>query len=236
MHLSATNLVLLPGLDGTGKLFTDLIDALPSSVIATAIGYPSDQFLSYAELLPSLHTVLPQSNPFVLLAESFSTPLAILYAATQPTNLRALILCAGFATNPITRLAPLPKTVVGSWLFKLRPPDSILEHFLVGPNAPRFLLNKVRGVLRSVDSRVMSARAREVLNCDARGDLAKLSVPTMYLRPAYDRIIPARKADEIRKARPDIVVRSIPGPHMILQREPRKTAALVSEFIQKLAI
>jgi pimeloyl-ACP methyl ester carboxylesterase len=234
MCLSTTRLVLLPGLDGTGELFADFIEALPPSLAVSPVSYPADRFLSYADLLPFLCANLPHSEPFVLLAESFSTPLAINYAATQSSNLRALVLCAGFAANPIPRVTALLK--LGPWFFKLRPPNAILERFLVGPNAPPALLNKARSVLRHVDSRVITARIREVLNCDVRSDLAKVSVPMMYLWPSNDRLISARSADHIRHARPDIFFRLIPGPHMILQREPRGCAALVSEFIQKLDI
>jgi hypothetical protein len=48
--------------------------------------------------------ICEDSEPFVLLAESFSTPVAIRVAAENPTNLKGLILCAGFATSPVSGL------------------------------------------------------------------------------------------------------------------------------------
>lgn len=45
---------------------------------------------------------IPRTRPFVLLAESFSTPLAVKLAATNPSNLKGLIICAGFIKNPVT--------------------------------------------------------------------------------------------------------------------------------------
>jgi len=43
-------LVLLPGLDGTGKLFAPLIEALPSSIDIQVITYPLNKEQSYNEL------------------------------------------------------------------------------------------------------------------------------------------------------------------------------------------
>jgi hypothetical protein len=43
-------LVLLPGLDGTGKLFSEFVKDLGSSVDSLIVSYPKDQPLGYNEL------------------------------------------------------------------------------------------------------------------------------------------------------------------------------------------
>src|ERR1700719_1226395 len=106
--LTPNTLVLLPGLDGTGMLFGDLIGELPPTQTVNIARYPTDRFLSYAELVSCVREIIP-SNPFLLVAESFSTPLAAMLAATRPPNLAGLILCAGFVTNPIGSWALLPR-------------------------------------------------------------------------------------------------------------------------------
>ena len=45
------HLVLLPGMDGTGELFGPLTRALPDDVAVTIVRFPSDELLSYEELL-----------------------------------------------------------------------------------------------------------------------------------------------------------------------------------------
>jgi pimeloyl-ACP methyl ester carboxylesterase len=87
-------LVLLPGMDGTGELFANLVDAMPEPFELITVRYPTDQELSYSELKAFVQAACPVSRPFVLLAESFSTPAAIQYAATMPPNLCGLVLCA----------------------------------------------------------------------------------------------------------------------------------------------
>ena len=93
--------MLLPGLDGTGELFLDFLAALPELWTATIVTYPTDRFLRYSDLRPYVGAAVPQLEPFVLVAESFSTPLAVWYAATAPPNLTAVVICTGFVGNPV---------------------------------------------------------------------------------------------------------------------------------------
>ncbi|MGQ0798894.1 MAG: serine aminopeptidase domain-containing protein [Pseudomarimonas sp.] len=48
--------------------------------------------------------MLPRSEPYFLLGESFGGPLAIALAARQPRGLLGLVLCASFARYPIESL------------------------------------------------------------------------------------------------------------------------------------
>src|SRR6202000_2904266 len=79
-------LVLLPGLHGTGKLFTEFVEALRSTVDCVVVAYPKDQPLGYGELEGLVISALPKDRSFVLLGESFSGPLAIRIAARLPAE------------------------------------------------------------------------------------------------------------------------------------------------------
>ena len=93
-------LVLLPGLDGTGKLFSEFVKSLGSSVDSRIVAYPKDLALGYDELETLVLAALPRDRRFILLGESFSGPIAIRIAARSPAGLVALILCGTFAKNP----------------------------------------------------------------------------------------------------------------------------------------
>ena len=80
------HLLLLPGMDGTGRLFGPLAKALAPTIKPVAVSYPTDQPLGYNELLALIETSLP-SDPFVVVGESFSGPLALMLAARRPPNL-----------------------------------------------------------------------------------------------------------------------------------------------------
>jgi len=148
--LPATTLVLLPGLDGTGKLFSKFVSAVTPALNATIVRYPTDQLLSYDDLFPLVVDATPPAQPFILLAESFSTPLAVRLASTNPANLKALIACAGFVKSPLRGWLRSMKRFVQSPLFCIPPPRFVLEHFLIGGQAPRELQGEIRRTLRSV--------------------------------------------------------------------------------------
>lgn len=116
-------LVLLPGLDGTGDLFRDFVRALPPEFDVLTMRYPTDRCLPYSELIEIVRATCPQSAPIVLLAESFSTPLAIQYAATNSASLKGLVLCAGFATSPVQGLRRLLCSLLTPFLFRIKLPE-----------------------------------------------------------------------------------------------------------------
>ena len=93
------DLILLPGLDGAGLAFGPLLKVLPSFIRPIVVTYPKDRVMGYPELLPFVMGRLPDT-PFVLLGESFSSPLAIMIAAARPPGLQGLILSSAFARNP----------------------------------------------------------------------------------------------------------------------------------------
>lgn len=228
------HLVLLPGLDGTGELFADFVAALPQSWTATTVAYPTDRFLPYMGLRPFVTAAVPQSERFVLVAESFSTPLAVWYAATKPRNLDAVVICAGFVGSPVHGWSGIVKAMLKPWLFRLRPPRFMIEYFLLGRNAPPELLKKLRRTLHTVGPDVLSGRVREALHCDARDDLRRTTVPLLYLDATYDRLLSSSCKKEFSHLRPDIQFGSIPAPHFLLQREPQKAATVVMAFIKGL--
>jgi pimeloyl-ACP methyl ester carboxylesterase len=229
------HLVLLPGLDGTGRLFADFVAALPGTLTSTVVTYPTNELLSLAELAPFVKSAASRSEPFVLVAESFSTPLALEYAASGPSNLTAVIICNGFVFKPLARWAQLAKAVARPWIFKLRAPRRILEYFLVGPNAPGALIQALRHVIRSVSPDVLSFRVRETLNCDARSALARTSVPVMCVQAADDKLLDEACLTEMQRIKPTILVERVVGPHLLLQREPQKVADIVSKFVQEVS-
>ena len=252
MHASMPKIVLLPGLDGTGCLFKGFIEALPSQFRTQNVVYPREEFLSYAELLS---LIVPSEEAFVLVAESFSTPLAIKFAAANPPHLKALVLCAGFASRPIrsclglvsSLLVPplvqwlvqwlVPTLVPGlaPGLLRASLPSVVARCFMVGWHASGELVAEVQDAVSRVAPSVLAARIRAVLGCDARSELAQITVPILYLQATRDRLVSATCLDEIQRIKPQVSAIAIPGPHLILQREPQKAAQIVAKYLQALS-
>lgn len=226
----------LPGFDGTGDLFDVLVECLPRDLEIHIVRYPKDENRTYDELVKYLETVITISEPFVILAESFSAAIAIQYAAQNPPNLKALILCAGFARAPILGLRRLILRRIGAALFGFALPGWIVRMLLVGCGAPRFLIAKVQAAVGSVHSSVLAGRLKSVLHCDVRSEVPQINVPMLYLRADRDRIVASSCGQEIANLNPLCTIAEINGPHLLLQRNPAESANAIIRFIRALEI
>ncbi len=80
----------------------------------------------------------------------------------------------------------------------------------------------------------VSGRVQEALDCDARDDLRRTTVPLLYLEATYDRLLSSSCKEEFSHLRPDTLFKSVPAPHLLLQREPQKAATVMMAFIRGL--
>src|SRR5262249_27056237 len=109
-----------PGMDGTGRLFAPLLRMLPPTLTAQAVSYPPHEPLGYAGLLPLVEAAAAEGGEFVVVGESFSGPLALMFAARCPSGLRGVVLCASFVRFPL----PVPEWCLGvmqPWVFRFLP-------------------------------------------------------------------------------------------------------------------
>jgi pimeloyl-[acyl-carrier protein] methyl ester esterase len=232
MHVE--RMLILPGMDGTGKLLLDFMHALPAPIRKEVPVYLPDVVLSYGQLARMVRFMCEDSPPFVLMAESFSTPLAILIAAENPSNLRGLILCAGFASSPVRGAKRWLPAMLAPMLMRAPLPEAAIRSWLLGWDAPREMLKTAREVIASVKPAVRSARLQEVLKCDVRAELRKIAVPMLYLQARHDRLVGPHCLKEMRNIRPGIRAVVVDSPHFVLQREPQKAAEIVAEFLENL--
>lgn len=79
--------LVLPGMDGTGDLLSDFVAALAPEIDANAVSYPADRALGYDALSRITNDALPARGKCLLLAESFSGPVALRLAQAHPDRL-----------------------------------------------------------------------------------------------------------------------------------------------------
>ena len=87
-------LVVLPGMDGGAELSATFRDAIPFET--EGVAYPPEELLGYDALEALLRSRLEGVGEHVLVAESFSGPVAVRLAADPPPSLRGLVLVASF--------------------------------------------------------------------------------------------------------------------------------------------
>lgn len=225
-------LVLLPGLDGTGNLFAPFIKVLPDRYSPLVIAYPTNASLTLPELVEFTHARLPENEDCVLVAESFSGPVAIELAARQPQHLKALVLCATFVSNP----APFSvdfSSFLREWQFAISPPKVLIKRFLVGWDAPNSLLNELLKTLRTVSPEVLASRSRSLFKINVRQAFRECRVPVLYLMAKRDKLLKRSSLKEMLELKPEMRVIEIEGPHLLIQRQPQACYEAIEHFTER---
>lgn len=96
-ELNSVKIVVLPGLDGMGELRSEFCAQLSSDFKVGVIEYPVD-LVRYDDLFNWVRRELPLQD-YIIVAESFSGPLAIQIAAERPVHIKGLVFVAAFPAS-----------------------------------------------------------------------------------------------------------------------------------------
>ena len=220
---TAIRALVLPGLDGCAHLRAEFVAALAPEFAATVLAYPNDRALDYDALTEWVRERLPTDAAFILIAESFSGPVAIRLAAARPDGLIGVVLAATFARAPrlaslhfLTRLLPLRA-------LPMLPAMSLM----MGHWSTREWKQRLRAALAAVDPAVLRCRLLAAARVDVTGLVADIACPIVYLRAIRDRIVSADGWTTIRDRSHNAVCIAIDGPHMLLQARPLECAVAI---------
>ena len=224
---AAPHLVLLPGLDGTGELFAPLIQALDEDITTCVVRYGAE--LTFDEYVESAAMALPEQC--VVIAESFSGPVAIALAARHPGKVRGLVLCATFAVSPFRALLRGVKFTPARF-FRPSPLLPVMVNHFCFSGAPIPLRPSPVSVVSTVPPAIMRARLACLAATDVRPLLSRVVTPVLYLRASNDRVVSSRLSHELTSRLPNVTVTEIDGPHLLLQTRPRECAAAISSYLR----
>jgi pimeloyl-[acyl-carrier protein] methyl ester esterase len=227
-------LLFMPGIDGTGTSFEPLRQFLPANIETTVIKYPTSKPLSFEETVNSAREQISR-NPDVVLAESFSGPVAVVLIGSGRLKTKGLILSATFARTPRPFVVRILSLLPVESILKLPFPNSWLRHFIGDAKTAGVILPLWERVRSEVPARILAHRIRMVGRIDVREYLSKVMIPCLYIQATRDRIVPPSSVRDFADSITGLHIRRIAGPHPILQVEPEVSAAIISEFIGALA-
>ncbi len=232
-NTESITLVLLPGMDGTGKLFDPLLRQLPSHIKPEVIRYPTTDKLSYQALTELAREQVPRKQPYLLLGESFSGPIAISLAASADTQLKGVILSCTFARNPRQFLSKfgvlVPRLPINAWSMPL------LNQLLMGSFKDSDISNQLFEAVSQVSPEVMRYRLDEVMHVDETQALKNISKPILYLQGKEDYLVPASAALTIMQLAKQAEMIAIDAPHLLLQVAAKEAARHILQFAQKVS-
>ncbi len=224
MSTPLPTLVLMPGLDGTGELFAPFQSLLEADERSVVMSYPRQEPLGYDALEERVRAALPSQGPFLVLAQSFSGPLAIRLAARPPAGMLGLALVATFAHPPRPWPIWLARLLLPA-ILRLPPWGFVLRALLLGSRAEAPLVRKLQTTIRSVHPRVLTARLLQALSVDERQALASCQLPVLYVAARHDRLVPARVGHELQGLLPSLQRVELEAPHMPVQTQPPEVLA-----------
>lgn len=230
-YLRDQSFILMPGLDGTGLSFEPFLKFIPDDVHINVIRYPADKLLSFEETVECAAAQVFPGKHGIVIAESFSGPVAVEMIASGRIEAKALVLCATFAKSP--------HPIVWSIIRFLRLP------LLIRPNMPALFFKIVLGnnklivalvplwkkVHADVPAQTMEHRLGLINRVDVTKSLQKLSLPCLYLQATNDRIVSSSSLTDFKSNIPHLVIQRIEAPHFILQAAPQECLEAIEQFI-----
>lgn len=219
-------IILLPGVDGTGRLFDELLTFMPDNVDCDVIALDELIGNSISEHAQQLAARYGGSEELLVVAESFSGRLAYELALLIPQQIKHLIFVASFISRPmyIAKFARyLPSLVL-----KDRPLNRFILKRLGFANFCRNeQLDAVFNSLSIAKFSNLKWRLRQISNM--RKVTRKLPVAVTYIRPTKEHLVGIDAVSHIEQKFQSFEMRVLDGGHFIAQCQPQQCAQIILE-------
>lgn len=217
-------------MDGTGILFKPFLELL-SGFDAQVITLPASGDQDYQTLSNYVSARLPEED-FVLIAESFSGPIAASLSSSNKPHLRGVVFVATFLSSPNQLLLSIAKLMPIKLLASLPLSSYIQRRLFFGNTTNKDLMSLFKEALDNLSGELIKSRVDSIRSFKYMEE--KSDIPCIYLRAVSDRLIPGNKALEFRSYFSKIALENIDGPHFLLQASPETCFEKLSEFIKTL--
>jgi pimeloyl-ACP methyl ester carboxylesterase len=193
------------------------------------VRYPGDRFLDPRELADVVQSRIAEDGKTLLVAESFSGPVALEVAARHPGGLIGVVLIASFVGSPLPPALRLCVRLFADAAARIPIPRRLLARYFTGGDLE--LAAEVEHALRHVDPSVIAARLRLLGRVNAREALlASRPLPILLLVATRDHLVPRSATDRITSLHLGVRTVSVPAPHLLLQSQPDLALTAISEF------
>jgi len=187
--------LLIPGLDGTGKLFRAQEEALSKNYRVHAWSYGAGNHFGWHDLTLKLGQATADEPPgsILVIAESFGGPVAIDYVLQYPERVQRLILVNTFPYYGGRIRLRLAHALAPLLLFNFAQyiKDFFVERLLRAEGVPPPYRRHFVEVIHQIDRAGYRRRLRLLQDIDLRPRLHEIAVPTILLAGGRDKIVPS---------------------------------------------
>ena len=197
--------ILVPGMDGTGKLFYRQVPALARSYRVATYAL-RDSATAYEELHDDLERVIdiasPGGGPAILIGESFGGTIALGFTLAHPERVSALVVLNSFAHfGPQVRLRI---AIIGLSMLPwgaMRVVRRLTAFRLHSPHTHRAEIRKFIELTAATTRNGYRNRLRLLRRYDVRSRLHEITPPTLFLAAECDHLIPSVEQAKLMSAR-----------------------------------
>jgi 3-oxoadipate enol-lactonase len=231
------HLVLIPGIDGTGKLFYRQIPGLEQRFSVTAVRLRDDA-TTMDDLVADLHDeiarVAGDGRPVSLLGESFGGALTLSYAVAHPERVERLVILNSFA-----HFGSQARLWLGYHLLRATPwgmmriVRQLNARRMHSPQTERDEIRRFLELLRTSTRAGYLSRMRMLRDYDIRDQLPSIAAPVLYLAADRDTLIPSVEQARLMSERtPSATVRVLEGHgHSCLIAPDMDLAAILADWM-----
>ncbi|MEO5617444.1 MAG: alpha/beta fold hydrolase [Candidatus Eisenbacteria bacterium] len=241
-------LVMLPPLPGWKESFVALVPHLGRRfrVLTFDLRSRFDGAPTWEAMVADLEAIAEArfGGPVAVLGHSFGGALALRWAARHPTRVRALVVSSGFARvfTPggavAARYIEQPLALAAMrWL-----PDSWSSHaadwlarrrrWVFDAHCDQAAIAMVRVGIRHAPIGLVRQRIRLALGLDLRGELGRVTCPTLIVHGEHDTPFAIAAADELERGIPHCQRHGVPGAgHLHPLSRPEDLAAIAGDWL-----
>ena len=219
--------LLLPRFDGTGKLFNRFVRIQPPGLSCEVVAY-GESFATLDDYINVVKAKLSTNTKTVLVAESFSGPIAAHIALRHREQVAGIVFAASFVTPPHQALLNL-MGIMPSRAFSLMR-ATLTKQFCVNGVGDTTVVEEASSVVNALESVVIKRRLMLLANL-ANSQLAPMDIPVLSLRSAQDRLITKAAASSIANIFINTTCINVNAPHFLLQACPEECWRHIEKFV-----
>ncbi len=205
-------ILILPGLDGTGKLLRRFIQAAPDSVRCEAVIY-DPHFITLDDFVSTVVTKLGCDDKIILIAESFSGPIATQVALRIPERIAAIIFATSFVQPPHKPLLSLTR-FMPAFSFDIAR-AALVKRFCLNGVGDENMIDEALAVVRALRSATIKRRFT-VLDHLPSGQAMQRDMPVLSLYAASDRLMTPSATSSIARTFAKTTCVAVEAPHFLL--------------------
>lgn len=234
MSLSKQTLVLLPGFDGTGELFDDLVDELNEYFEVIIVHYSEE--VTIEDYIACINAKIKHRDKIILLAESFSGPIALHFIANHSEKIQYCIFSTSFSKTPFLSLCKAADFLPHIFFKNTTLQKIAIKHYCYGKYLTDLLEERTLKAINGISTNTIKKRLK-LLCTQQSHKLIKdknhnFFMPCLYLQASEDKIVGKPFSGDLCNALPNISKIIINGPHLLLQAKPKECARAILDFVK----